>query len=143
MNNFDELHFRAIIERHWSYHRACRHRIWKTTCLENGVMQFEVAPAFQEILGGDQDGLHVWTAYSMNLTKLFSEPSLEVTEVGFRSYCVECSSTPFVGIRGCFKNLPFILMIHLEPIADTAPVEVIDTIKNETRARKEGHRWIQ
>jgi hypothetical protein len=100
-------------------------------------MRFSVAPVFQEILGGDQDGMKVWSAYEMNLSDLFAEPGIEITEVGFRTVCIECSPTPFVGVRGNYKGQPFVLMIHLQPIADTEPVEIIDTINNQTRAMKE------
>ena len=99
-------------------------------------MQFEVAPIFQEILGGDQDGMQVWSGYEMNLTDFFAVPGIEVTEIGFKSLCVECALNPFIGIRGEYKNGPFILTIYLQPIADTEPVEIIDTIKNQTRAIK-------
>ena len=102
-------------------------------------MQFEAAPVFQEVLGGDQDGLRVWSAYSMRLSDLFSEPGIEITEFGFRTYCVECNKTHFVGVRGKYKGQPFVLMIHLEPIPGSQTVEVIDSIMNETRAIKEKH----
>lgn len=134
---FDVVGFKTIVERHWNYHRpSCRHRLWSER-VENDVMQLEVAPIYQEVLGGEQDGLRVWTAYSMRLSDLFSEPGLEVTEVGFRTYCLECNQTPFVGVRGKYKGHPFVLMIHLEPIPESQTVEIIDTIKNETRAIKE------
>jgi len=135
-NEFDEVAFRDAVERHWKYDGTCRHRLWSTTRLEGGVMQFSAAPIFQEILSGDEDGIRVWTSYSMRLSDLLAEPGFEVTEFGFRSYCPGSTPTPFVGIRGKFKNRPFILMIHLEPIPETEPVEIIDTIKNQTRAMK-------
>ena len=137
MTEFDVVGFKTAVEKHWNYHRAsCRHRLWSSGWVED-VIQFEVAPVFQEILGGDQDGLRVWTAFSMNLSDLFSEPGLEVTEFGFRTYCIECTPTPFFGVRGKYKGRPFVLMIHLEPIPDSETVEIIDSIKNETRAIKE------
>jgi len=132
--NFDEAGFKDAVERHWKYHRPCRHRMRSSERLADGTMQFSAAPIFQEILGGDQDGMKVWSAFEMNLSDLFSEPSIEITEVGFRSVCIECTPTPFVGVRGTYKEQPFVLMIHLQPIADTEPVEIIDTIKNTTRA---------
>ncbi len=133
---FDEVGFKTVVEKHWNYHRPCRHRQWSTTQLEGGITQLSSAPVLQEVLGGSEDGMRVWSAFSMHLSDLFSEPGIEVTEVGFRSFCIECTPTPFVGIRGKYKGRPFVLMIHLEPIPDTEPVEIIDTINNETRAIK-------
>jgi len=136
-DEFDVIGFKTIVEKHWNYHRpSCRHRLW-TERVESDVMQFEVAPVFQEVLGGGEDGMRVWTAYSMHLSALFSEPGLDVTELGFRTYCIECTPTPFFGVRGKYKGRPFVLMIHLEPIPDSETVEIIDSIKNETRAIKE------
>ena len=68
---------------------------------------------------------------------LFRSPGIEITEVGFKSYCIECTPTPFVGVRGNYKKRPFVLMLHLQPLEDTEPVEIIDTIKNQTRVIQE------
>ena len=135
-DEFDVVGFKTAVEKHWNYHRPCRHRLWSSGLVGDG-MQFEVAPVFQEVLGGDQDGLRVWSAFSMNLSEFFSEPGLEVIEFGFRSYCAECTPTPFFGIRGKYKGKPFVLMIHLEPIPGSQTVEVIDTLGDEVRAIKE------
>ena len=131
--DFDEVGFKAAVERHWKYHRPCRHRMWSSERLEDGTMKLSAAPIFQEILGGDQDGMKVWSAFEMNLSDFFTEPGIEITEVGFRSVCIECTPTPFVGVRGKYKGQSFVLLIHLQPIPDTEPVEIIDTIKNTTR----------
>ncbi|HBJ33568.1 MAG TPA: hypothetical protein DDZ51_02170 [Planctomycetaceae bacterium] len=131
---FDEIGFETIIVRHWLYHRICRHRMWSATKLDDGVMQISMAPVFQQILGGPEDGTLVWASFSMRLNELFAEPNLEVTEFGFRSYCEKNTPTPVIGIRGHYKLHPFTLTIHLEPLLETDPIEVVDTIKNQTRA---------
>ena len=135
-DEFDVVGFQTVVERHWDYHRPCRHRLWSSGSVGD-AMQLEVAPIFQEVLGGDQDGLRVWTAYSMRLSDLFSEPGIEVTEFGFRTYCVECNPTPMFGVRGKYKGHPFVMMIYLEPIPQSKTVEVIDTLGDEVRAIKE------
>jgi hypothetical protein len=137
--DFDEIGFKDLIGRHWDSHRTCRHQMWSATKLDDGVMQLSVAPIFQQILGGAEDGKLVWTGFSMRLHELFAEPSLEMTEVGFRSYCESCTLNPFIGISGNYKHRPFILTIHLEPVLDTDPIEVIDTINNQTRAIRPNH----
>jgi len=116
MTEFDVVGFKTAVEKHWNYHGPCRHRLWSSGRIGD-VMQFEAAPVFQEILGGDQDGLRVWTAFSMNASNWFSEPGL--------------------GVRGKYKGRPCVLMILLEPIPDSETGEIIDSIKNETRSIKE------
>jgi hypothetical protein len=135
MNDFDEVGFKTIVEKHWKYHRPCLHRLWSSERLED-AMQFEVAPVFQEVGGGSDDGMRVWSAFSIHLSDFFAEPGIETTEFGVRSYCIECTPTPFFGVRGKYKGRPFLLMVHLEPIADSKPVEVIDTNNNVVRAIK-------
>ena len=131
---FDEAGFRETVARHWQYHRPCRNRLWATEQLENDVMQVEVSPCYQEVFGGVVDGLRVWSGFSMNLTDFFAEPDVEVSEVGFRSHCSECTTIPFIGIRGTFKRKAFVAMIHLEPV-ESEPVEVIDTTTHEVRRK--------
>ncbi len=136
---FDVVGFKTIVEKHWNYHRPCRHRLWKTERLEDGVTQLEAAPVYQEVVGGSEDGMRVWSAYSMHLSELFAEPGLDVTEFGYRSFCVECTTVPFCGVRGEYKGRAFVLLLHLEPIPDSESVEVIDTLGDEVRAIKEKH----
>lgn len=136
-DEFDEVGFRTIVEKHWKYHRPCLHRLWSTEQVQDDVMQFEVAPVFQEVGGGSDDGMRVWSAFSMHLSDFFAEPGIEVEEFGLRSYCIECTPVPFFGVRGKYKGRPFHLILNLEPIADSKPVEIIDTNNNVVRAIKE------
>src|SRR5450432_2751641 len=103
-NEFDEIGFKTIVEKHWKYHRPCLHRLWAVEPVEDGVMQLFVSPIFQEVLGGSEDGMRVWSAYSMHASDLFSEPGLEVGEFGLRSLCIECTQLPFFGVRGKYKG---------------------------------------
>lgn len=132
---FDEIGFRAIVAKHWKYHRPARNRLWSFEQLENGVTKIEVSPIYQQFGGGPLDGLSVAAAYSMNLTGLMNEFGVEVTEIGFRSLCSECTKIPFVGLRGTFNGLPFVAMIYLEPVEDEA-VEIIDTFTEEIRLKQ-------
>lgn len=134
---FDESSFMAAVEKHWKYHSACNHRLWSSELIEDEVYELRVAPVFQEILGGSEDGQKVWTAFGMNLSNLFAEPGLAATEIECRSYCFECTNIPFVGIRGNYKGHPFVLMIYLEPVRESEPLEVIDRINHEVRPIKE------
>jgi hypothetical protein len=108
--------------------------MWSATKMDDGVMKLSIAPIYQEILGGEDDGKLVWASFSMRLTELFADPHLEVNELGFRSYCEKNTPNPLIEIRGNYKSRLFNLTIHLEPQLDTDPIEIIDTIRNQTRA---------
>lgn len=134
---FDAPGFKVLVEKHWRYHRPCNHLNWKMDRVGEELMQFEAAPVYQDVLGGAEDGLRVWSAYSMNLSDFFAEPEIDVTEFGYRSYCIECAPTPLVVVQGRFNGQAFLLKLHLEPTPDSKPVEIIDTLLNETRAIEE------
>lgn len=134
---FDIEGFKALVEKHWNYHAPCQHLKWKVDRTGIDSVQVEAAPIFQDILGGAEDGKRVWSAFQVDLSKLLAEPGIEVEEFGFVSYCVECTAVPFVGVRGKFMNTGFLLKLYLEPIPNSEPVEIIDTLKKETRAIKE------
>jgi len=130
---FDTPGLKALVEKHWKYHRPCRHLNWKVDRAGEDTVQLEAAPVFQDILGGAKDGLRVWSAFSMDLSNLFAEPGVEVTGFGFRSHCVECTPTPHVVVRGRFKGQAFLLRLHQEPVPDSEAAEVIDTFRMQVR----------
>lgn len=132
---FDEVGFRAVVAKHWRYHRPARNRLWAVEQLDDGVTQIEISPIYQEVYAGVVDGLRVWPGFSMNLTNFFAEPDVEVSEFGFRSFCLDCNPIPFIGLRGKFKGKAFVAMIHLEPV-QFEPVEIIDTTTHEVRLKE-------
>lgn len=132
MTSFDITDFKQAVERHWHHHAPCRHLLWR----ENGEgdsFQVEVAPVYQEVVGGNQDGMTVWSGFRFDLSGFLAERGVLAEGVVAASYCVECSETPYVGIKGTYLGKPFGLRLHLEPIPGTPPVEVIDTIKMQVR----------
>lgn len=131
---FDITGLQTLVEKHWTYHAPCHHLNWKVERVGEDLMQLDAAPVYQDILGGSQDGLKVWSGFSMHLSKLFAEPDVEVTEHGFMTYCIECTPTPFFGVNGKYKGRGFLLKLYLEPIPASETVEIIDTLKNETRS---------
>ena len=134
---FNAAAFKSLVEKHWTYHRICHHLNWRMERVGEKLMQFEAAPVYQDVLGGAGDGMRVWSAYSMRLSEFLADPDIDVIEFSYQSYCVECAPTALFGVRGRYKGQEFLLKLHLEPIPNSEPVEVIDTLKNETRAIKE------
>ncbi len=133
MESFDEVGFSTIIERHWTYHTQCKHIRWQFQMLDSQTVKIEAAPAFQEVFGGQGDGKKVWVGYEFDLTELSQEPDLEITEIGYRTYCNDCTPVPFVGIRGSYRSKQFALMLYLEPIPDSEIKEIYDAINDEVR----------
>ena len=74
---------------------------------------------------------------TLTLSNLFQERSLSISDFGLRSYCTECTPIPFVGVRGHFKDQPFVMTIYLQPLPETEPKEIIDRISHEVRTIKE------
>ena len=135
-NEFDITEFKGAAERHWHHHAPCNHLLWRVTEGE-GDWRIEVAPVYQEVVGGEQDGQRVWSGFAFDVSGFLAERGVLVQSVVASSYCVECSETPYVGIKGTYLGKPFELRLHLEPIPGTPPVEVIDTIKMQVRDIRE------
>ena len=131
---FDIAGLRQAVENHWQHHGNCHHLNWLVVERDDDVWQIEVAPIFQEVFGGEDDGKNVWIGFELDLSGLFAEPGVFALEFGAVSYCIDCNATPIIGVRGRYQGVPFVMKLHLEPIPDSDPVEIIDTIKNEVRA---------
>lgn len=135
-DEFDISGFRQAVENHWHHHGNCQHLNWSVVERDDGVWQIEVAPVYQEVLGSKDDGMKVWTGFEFDTSGFFQEPGVFALEFGAASYCVDCNATPIIAVRGRYQGQPFVMKLHLEPIPESEPVEVIDTIKNEVRAIK-------
>lgn len=125
--------FKQTVERHWKHHAPSQHLNWKVEATDDG-WQIAVAPVYQEIIGGQQDGEKVWAGFRFDLSAFLAERGLLVENVLVASYCTQCVETPYVGIKGSYYAQAFDLRVHLEPIPGSAPVEVIDFISGRIRA---------
>jgi hypothetical protein len=134
MTTFDIDGFRQIVGNHWRHQSPCAHLNWSIFERDDGIWQVEVAPVFQEVFGGEDDGKKVWAGFEFSLSGLFADEGMFALEFGAVSYCVDCNATPIIAVRGRYEGVPFVLKLHLEPIPESEPVEIIDTLKNETRA---------
>jgi len=125
--------FKQAVARHWRHHAPCEHLNWQVQDGEDGT-QIEVAPVYQEVLGGKQDGENVWAGFRFDLSGFFAERGLMVENVLAASYCTKCSETPNIAIRGTYFAQAFALRLHLEPVPGSEQAEVIDTISGKVRA---------
>ncbi len=128
--------FKRAVERHWQYHAPSHVLVWHHHEADDG-WHIEVAPAFQEVVGGEQDGSKVWAGFRYDVSGLLAERGILIESILASSYCIECSETPYIGIRGTYFGESFRLKLHLEPIPNSEPVEIIDTIKQQVREIQE------
>lgn len=133
-SQFDETALRRAILRHWTHHAACNvisleviHRP------DRNHWHVLVAPAFQEVVGGSEDGTLVWSGFDFAISNFLAEPGIEVDSMGMASYLIDNNPTPFVGFSGRFRGQPFFLRISLEPIPDSKALEIVDAIRNQVR----------
>jgi hypothetical protein len=133
-DEFDEAGFKTVVDRHWQHHGRCEHQYWSFFQRDDGAWQIEIAPIYQEILGGKNDGMKVWTGFEINLSDFLAEPGFDGIEFGAVSFCIECNAAPMICIRGKFQGQPFVMKLSLEPDPDSDPLEIIDTLKQEVRA---------
>lgn len=135
-DKFDIAGLRQAVENHWHHHGNCHHLNWSVFERDDDVWQIGVAPIFQEVFGGEDDGKNVWMGFELDLSGFFAEPGVFALEFGAVSYCIDCNATPIIGVRGRYQGVPFVMKLHLEPIPDSDPVEIIDTLNGEVRAIK-------
>lgn len=138
LDEFDVAGLRQAVETHWQHHGNCQHLLWSIQEADDKEgWKIEVAPIYQEILGSKDDGMKVWTGFEFDLSGFFGEPGVFALAFVAVSYCIDCCPTPTIGVRGRYHGQPFMLKLHLEPIPDSDPVEIIDTMKQEIRTRRE------
>lgn len=132
-DTFEISDFKQAVERHWLYHAPCETLLWNVQRADD-EWRIEVAPAFQEVVGGYQDGSKVWSGFRFDASAFLAEHGVLIESVMASSFCTECSETPYIGIKGTYFGESFRLKLHLEPIPNSEPVEIIDVLNNETRA---------
>ncbi len=125
---FDEEAFRESVTSNWHYHAPAEQVHWMSSRDEDGIWKIETAPVFQEIFGGEDDGKRVWSGFEFHIHGFFQEPGVEVLDYGAMSMSADYEPIPFIGIVGRYFGEPFNLRIGLEPLPDSTPQEVVDTV---------------
>jgi hypothetical protein len=127
--------FRDLIGSCWIYHGLCNRMNWSVTHRDDGVTQVEIAPPFQIVYGGPEDGKKVWTPFQFHVLDFLNDADVgEVEECGVMTYSLQDNHEPFFLIVGSYRGKKFAMRIHLEPDPTTEPLELIDRIRNEVRA---------
>jgi hypothetical protein len=122
---------RHALEGNWRHHGPCSQISLKSLYDDETCNWLIVAaPVNQEIVGGDKDGLKVWTGFAFDLTSmmgLFGMPGLAIQGIEARSRCVDCTPAPMIELRCRLGHEKVVIQLHLEPVADSPVVEIIDT----------------
>lgn len=132
-DEFDIEAFRAIVLSHWKYLSRSNISNWAIHKRADGVWQVGAAPVFQECYGGTDDGKRVWSAFEFDIMDFLAEPELIVEECGAISYEESTNTRPFIGFVSSYKGQPFVFQLNLEPIPNTEPLEILDTIQDVVR----------
>jgi hypothetical protein len=127
--------FIALIEFCWEHHGPCQHLHSKCWYDADGVWLITVAPVFQEVLGGEDDGKKVWTGFIFHSDAFCKADGVSVESFAAGSVCSQCSPHPRLMFRGEYRGHRFYLQVFLEPPRDVEVVEVIDTIRCEVRPK--------
>ena len=127
---------KRAVERCWNYHGPAINIGWfQTYDLFNPIILFAY-PVHQEIVGGSDDGLKVWTGFRFSVSELLKVDGLKVKNIEGASYCVHCNPHPLLEVAGHFEDHPFDLMVLLEPKRDTEAVEILDVAAQTVRPIK-------
>jgi len=129
--------FLKLIYKHWQYHAMCKHINTQAYFdKEHDAWQFKAAPVYQEVLGGEDDGQKVWAGFLFDVGEFGRNKGVYIADHALQSFCGDCNNCPKMMVKGKFEGHSFYLQIYMEPVADTEPVEILDTIKEEIREFK-------
>ena len=132
-DEFDIESFRGAVISHWTYLSKGYVSNWAIHKRDDSVWQIGAAPVFQEVYGGEGDGKRVWSAFEFDIAGLLVEPDIEVDECGAMSFEEATNTQPFIAFVGSYKGQRFVFKLNLEPIPDTEPSEILDTIQDVVR----------
>lgn len=130
---FDEESFQQAVRKNWQYHSPCEQLCWRSRLDDDGTQRIDVTPVFQEIYGGEDDGKRVWSGFEFHTHGFSTEPGMEFLDFGAMSMSADQEPIPFIGISGRYFGESFNLRIGLEPLPDSRPQEVVDTVRQVIR----------
>jgi hypothetical protein len=137
-DEFDIEAFRDAIRPHWMYHQPCNTMNWSVNQRPDSITTVEIAPPFQSVFGGAEDGKVVWSPFTFDIFGFLGEEGIDdIEKCGVVTFSAQDDHGPYVEIVGSFRARRFALRIHLEPQPETKPMEIVDRIKNEVRPIEE------
>ena len=127
-----------LIAKYWRHHAPCKSIQFDARYLADSLAwEIEAAPAYQEVLGGEQDGQQVWTGFIFEAGEFSRETGLWLQDFAVASHCAACCPRPKMMMKGKFRGHNVFVTIALEPQEGSEPAELLDTITREVRPREE------
>ena len=126
-----------IIERCWAHQGPCGN-LHVTSAYDTDRREWLIvaAPVFQEVLGGEDDGKKVWTGFAFHAEELLR--AMTEVRISAESYRIHCNQVPTVTTQGRYRGQRVSVKVFLEPTPGSPVVEIIDTIRCETRDMPKG-----
>jgi hypothetical protein len=128
---FNEARFQEMVESKWHYMKPANRTYWRCTNAA-GVWKAVIAPVFQEVYGGSDDGTVTWAKAEYALSFFVAQHGIEITDAMIISQG-GTASLPVVEISGSYFSVPFELHIYLQPISDSSVREIVDLHKKQLK----------
>lgn len=127
-----------LISKHWDHHGPSNSINFSVDYDdEQKRWIFSASPVFQEVFGGEDDGKKIWSPFLFFSGKFMQANHLDILDMAFSSSCPQCSPMPKLMFLAKYYGHPLIIQILSEPAAETDVVEILDTVKRETRLKDE------
>lgn len=130
---FDETAFQESLRGYWFSHSPTEQVWWQCEAQDDGTWQIEIAPVFQEVFGGPDDGMKVWPGFEFDALGFSNEAGVEVTSLMAKSRCADATPLPSIAIQGEYFGEPFSLKVYLEPKRDSVIREILDYYRHQVR----------
>lgn len=126
--------FANSIDGCWIYHSPCESFNFKADFdSEDEVWYINIAPVYQEIYGGENDGKKVWSAFTFDLFTFFKLPNIQVQSLIVSSDHKEANDWAKMTLAGQYKKHLFCLDVFLKPPQETQVEEIIDVLHEKIR----------
>jgi hypothetical protein len=93
----------------------------------------QMAPVYQEVVGGEQDGEVVWSPFVLDLGDLLQDLAPVFRVVGIAAACPhkQYATAPMLLIDGRLDDTQVAIAIRLEPPTEASATEVLDVIRRK------------
>ena len=128
---FNAARFQEMVESKWHYMKPGNRTHWRCTNVA-GLWKAVIAPVFQEVYGGPDDGTVTWAKAEYALSFFDAEHGIEITVARVISQGGK-EPLPVIEVSGSCFSVLFELDIYLQPISGTSVRELVDLHKKRLK----------
>ena len=138
---FNEPDFHELVQSNWQYTQPGNRTYWRCTNAA-GAWKAVIAPVFQEVYGGPDDGTVTWAEAEYLLSLFGEERGIEITDARVFSQGGK-ERLPVIKVSGMFFGVLFELEIYLQPISGSSVCELVDLHKKRLKGigNEEPDKW--